>query len=86
MSVLNDTEFRELLASPPGSILYVAFLASSYLDISASRACDIPASVPSTSRTTDFLQLRLPYMARCPLCSLGCCLEHNLASTICRTG
>ncbi|KAJ0129781.1 hypothetical protein HZ326_22083 [Fusarium oxysporum f. sp. albedinis] len=60
MSVFNDTELRELLTSPPGAISYVAFLASSYLDISASRACDIPGSVPLDFPYDRLLQLRLP--------------------------
>ncbi|KAM5517643.1 hypothetical protein FOXYSP1_08428 [Fusarium oxysporum f. sp. phaseoli] len=46
MSVCNDTELRELLASPPGAISYVAFLASSYLDVSALQACDVSGSAP----------------------------------------
>jgi hypothetical protein len=59
-SVFNDTEFRELLTSPPGAISYVLSATSFYLDISASRACDISGSAPSIfPRTTD-------------LCSLGC--------------
>ncbi|KAJ4118627.1 hypothetical protein NW760_015389 [Fusarium oxysporum] len=46
MSVFNDTELRELLTSPPGANSYVTFLASSYLDISASRVFDNPGSAP----------------------------------------
>ncbi|EWY79735.1 hypothetical protein FOYG_17130 [Fusarium oxysporum NRRL 32931] len=42
MSVFNDTELRELLTSPPGAISYVAFLASSYLDIPGSVPLDFP--------------------------------------------
>ncbi|KAJ0125538.1 Six14 [Fusarium oxysporum f. sp. albedinis] len=44
--VFNGTELRGLLTSPPGSISFVLSTTSSHLDISASRACDIPASVP----------------------------------------
>ncbi|QKD56904.2 uncharacterized protein FOBCDRAFT_295654 [Fusarium oxysporum Fo47] len=58
--VFNDPELRELLTSPPGAISYVLSATSFYLDISASRACDISGYAPSISpRTTD-------------LCSLGC--------------
>jgi hypothetical protein len=168
-SVFNDTDFRELLTSPPGAISYVLSATSFYLDISASRACDISGSAPSIfPRTTDLCSLGCPddirsillldieghrtltltsacsltlprplrlllleqhqqpsaarlsgpsvapdLDARAPsgslpflqlgscltdlcsrilprdcllLCSLGCCLEHNRASTICLTG
>ncbi|KAF4962821.1 hypothetical protein FSARC_9104 [Fusarium sarcochroum] len=59
--VPNDTELRELLTSPSGTISHVISAASSYLDITASRAFDILGSAPSfrLSRTTD-------------ICSLGC--------------
>jgi hypothetical protein len=67
-SVFNDTELRELLTSPPGAISYVLSATSFYLDISASRACDISGSAPSISpRTTD-------------LCSLGC--PDNICGTL----
>ncbi|KAI8416778.1 hypothetical protein FOFC_03091, partial [Fusarium oxysporum] len=50
-----------LLTSPPGSISFVLSTTSSHLDISASRACDIPASAPSISPQYDRpLQPRLP--------------------------
>ncbi|KAI8411565.1 hypothetical protein FOFC_08159, partial [Fusarium oxysporum] len=48
-----------LLTSPPGTISFVLSTTSSHLDISASRACDIPASVPLDFPYTDF-------------CSFGC--------------
>jgi len=44
--VSNDTELRELLTSPSGTFSFVISVASSYLDITASRAFDIPGSAP----------------------------------------
>jgi hypothetical protein len=45
-SVPIDTELRELLTTPSGTISYVVSVASSYLDITASRAFDILGSAP----------------------------------------
>ncbi|KAM5528056.1 hypothetical protein FOXYSP1_19325 [Fusarium oxysporum f. sp. phaseoli] len=43
------TALRELLTSPSGTISFVISAASSYLDITASRAFDIPGSAPLRS-------------------------------------
>ncbi|KAM5527539.1 hypothetical protein FOXYSP1_19901 [Fusarium oxysporum f. sp. phaseoli] len=90
------------MTSPPCAISYVLSATSFYLDISGSAPsifphttdfCSLNAPAPYGSLPplqlgsclTDLCSRVLPRDLLL-LCSLGCCLEHNRASTICLTG
>jgi hypothetical protein len=66
-SVSNDIKLRELLTSPSGATSHVLFAASSYPDISASRAFDNPGSAPLDFPYDRLLQLLLPEQHQQPL-------------------